>query len=170
LSIRNIQHENLCFLWSDLNIILNLNDKNMEKKYKNFYFDTQKNFNNAVMPYLIKQKYHFAIELLEMKKSFDDSLVFKEVEKNQILAENSKTMFSDILGYKCEYLFSKMTINSRENEFIGFSLGTIYNPKISGENGINLLDNGVVELGEDGVFIELVKDIYKYQETIFKIK
>ncbi|TBU10481.1 hypothetical protein CWI38_1732p0010 [Hamiltosporidium tvaerminnensis] len=170
LSIRNIQHENLCFLWSDLNIILNLNDKNMEKKYKNFYFDTQKNFNNAVMPYLIKQKYHFAIELLEMKKSFDDSLVFKEVEKNQILAENSKTMFSDILGYKCEYLFSKMTINSRENKFIGFSLGTIYNPKISGENGINLLDNGVVELGEDGVFIELVKDIYKYQETIFKIK
>lgn len=169
LSIRSIQQENFGFVWSDLNILLNLKDHSMVKKYKNFHYDVLKGINGSVTSFIGEGRIYHAISLLELREQFEKSMINKEIEGNTIINEEEKTAFSGLLGDKCSYLFAKITPKSKCSTGFGGSnkLMNIYNIRIPVGSVNTLIDNPIARIRADHPFIGLVGELVEYQKFVY---
>ncbi|KAF7680931.1 hypothetical protein TCON_2451 [Astathelohania contejeani] len=164
LDIKQIQQQNLAFIWSDLNVLLNINDNELIAKYKHFYYNTLKEINCSILTFIKEGLFEHAVSMLELKNSIEENCVFKEIQTCKIISENSKTIFSSILGEKCAYLFDKVSNANRSDEFKGFM--NIYNIYDKCDN--LEIENELCNFSEE--FIGFVRDMVSYRQMVTEKK
>lgn len=115
LDIRNIQEENLAFMWSDLGIVLEVCNHRKITKYLNTHIDAIRKINDYVYLFVGAGKLDHAFDLLVLRKKLVGSVVYKEVRSQAIASTCPENMFTDFLGPTCSYLFAKLTVNHEKN-------------------------------------------------------
>ncbi|KAM0673945.1 hypothetical protein GVAV_002463 [Gurleya vavrai] len=167
LEIKTVIQEKLAYLWSDLNIILNLNDNSRKEKYLNYRSHLIKHINCSLLVFIQNYSFYHGIELIKTKKMLENSNLYKEINQNKIISNDPETHFSFLLGSKCRFLFDKICINSENNYFKDLKLATIYNLRKETIKIENLLINYFENI-DDEVTIDLIKNLISYQDKKIK--
>ncbi|EOB14963.1 hypothetical protein NBO_11g0035 [Nosema bombycis CQ1] len=107
-NIKNNQFYSLFFIWSDLVIALDLKDKSKEEEYSKLIKENINTVEKTLKHFIEKDKIGHAVSLIKVHKKLKNEIVYKEITNKEIYSEESKTIFSNLLGKGCEYLFSKV--------------------------------------------------------------
>jgi hypothetical protein len=113
MEVKNIQIYNLAYIWSDPMIISNRVSKEVTE---NFIRSTKSDISLIACRFrrfLDANRIGHATSLYNLKETLEKSLSFCEIYKKQILATNENTMFSNLLGEKCSFIFNKATVDNK---------------------------------------------------------
>lgn len=109
LDIKNVQQHNLAYLWSDpMNVAkVRLNDyiKAFQNEIKNEIDGSEVMIRKFIDNNLVSS----AVSCLELRSSLLNSVICDEIRQLKIKSTNPQTMFSELLGEECRYMFDKVT-------------------------------------------------------------
>lgn len=111
LDIKNIQNHNMSYIWSDPMIISSLQFKDSIKEFKNEIKNEIALVETRLRQFIDSGKIACAVSMVKLRKTLLESLIYQEIDKMKILSTKAFTMFSDLLGAECSYMFNKITIH-----------------------------------------------------------
>lgn len=167
LDIKNIQAHNLAYIWSDPMIIGDIPFKESVKAFKNEIKNEILTIESHLKEFIEMNRIANAASLLNLRSRLLDSMISKEIESRKILSTESSTLFSDLLGAHCSFLFNKSTVNdARESDGLLPSLFSKGSKDIKNDaNAIKcLLKNDLFPI-EDPLFEAYLLKLIKSRST-----
>lgn len=116
LEIKNIQHHNLAYIWSDPMILSSVRLSSSIKSFKTEIGEQISSIETNLRKFIDSNRIACAASLLSLREKLVDSVVFGEIESCKILCTEPKTMFSNFLGESCSYMFDKITTSDVRTE------------------------------------------------------
>lgn len=159
LDIKNIQLINLSYIWSDPMIRCNLKFKDLIEGFNQERYIQLDECVTGIKNCIAANRIAHAASFYKLSKRIKDSVLNDEINGGRIISVDSRTMFSNLLGEFCTYLFDKVT----EKDVIGVS-GCIETLKSNPASDINdkIFINEVLNIS-DSKFIQYFKNLIKNQ-------
>jgi len=110
LDVKNIQNHNMSYIWSDPMIISALQLKDSVKEFKNEIKSEITLVETRLRQFIDSGKIACAVSMVKLRKTLLESIIYQEIDKMKILSTKTFTLFSDLLGTECSYMFNKITI------------------------------------------------------------
>lgn len=107
--VKNNQFYTMAFIWSDMLILSDIQDEDRVREYQSLLSENMKIIENSLKHFIEKNKFLHTISLLKVYGNLKEEMVGKELKARKILSQSSETLFSDLLGRDCAYLFKKIT-------------------------------------------------------------
>ncbi|KAF9764854.1 hypothetical protein NGRA_0223 [Nosema granulosis] len=163
--VKNNQKFNLSFVWSDMLITLGIQDKSRVEDYRNLLQENIKIIEKSIKHFIEKGKFLHTISLMKVHAKLKDDIVDRELKASRILSTSSETIFSDLLGLECSYLFDKQTVESSARDFKNGDkkLISLFGDIYPYENVDDLFLNPVRDVKD-----ETFEDWFKYNLSIFQ--
>lgn len=158
LRVQEIQKVNLSFLFHDVSVFYGIRCDNIN----NMIMENIKTINESLLVFVKSGKLDAALSLLHLRKKFENHTVFKEIQQNKILCDTTSNMFSNILGSRCVYFFSKF---AGQQHAPGI-LKNIFNTRNIDNDYKKLLENDFYDLRDEQEFSDVLYKIVCYQENI----
>lgn len=125
LDIKNVQLYNTAYIWSDPLIYevnhkckINLHEVNYRiKEIQSIQKSDLALIRERIVSYVDYNRIAHAVSLVELHRMISDSITIKELEAMKIMATKKQTIFTDLLGSKCSYLFDKLVCNCNIQQF-----------------------------------------------------
>lgn len=114
LEIKNIQHHNMAYIWSDPMIILNAKLTHNITCFMNEMTTEIDGLKEMTRKFIENNLVSHAVSSFNLYCSLNDSVIYKEIKSMSILADQPSTLFSDLLGDECRYIFDKITTNDKK--------------------------------------------------------
>lgn len=115
LDIKNIQHHNTAYIWSDPMIVLNAKFQHNINGFMNEMSVEMDGLKDVTRKFIENNLISHAVSSFNLYCSLSESIIYKEIKSMSILATHPGTMFSDLLGDGCRYIFDKITVDDRRN-------------------------------------------------------
>lgn len=121
LDIKNIQVANLAYIWSDPAIVSGVKVGKMIKEFEKEIKAQIGVIDSMIRKFIDKNLVANAVSSFELKEKMSSFVVRSEVESFEIIATSPNTMFSNVLGDSCKYVFDKIICSD-----VRASCGTIH--------------------------------------------
>ena len=110
LDIKNVQVHNLTFIWSDPMIVSNIKLTDEISTFKREITKMVTDIENSIISSLDNFNIAISLSLIELRNKLKKSTICQEIQTRQIVSKSKFSMFSGLLGEKCEFLFDKIVI------------------------------------------------------------
>lgn len=112
LSVKNIQHHNMAYIWSDP---MNVTSTKLVDIIKLFLKEIKSEIDSSeimIRKFIDSGLISNALSTLDLRNQLFDSVIYKEVKELKILSKDRETLFSRLLGEDCRYIFDKITVSN----------------------------------------------------------
>ncbi|KAM0681408.1 hypothetical protein GINT2_000610 [Glugoides intestinalis] len=109
LDIKNIQVANLTYIWSDPAIVTRVK---LGKMYNEFEREIKSQItvlDSTIRKFIDRKLVSNAVSSFELREKLTNCVVRSELQAFKIIATSPNTMFSEVLGNECKYIFDKIT-------------------------------------------------------------
>lgn len=158
MDVKNIQLSTLSFIWSDVLIVKNIQDENTKNEFLDDFNSSITDIENSIKHFVSAGTVSHVIDVLELRKQFLESVVFREVRENRIIGTNPSNSFLHLLGNRCSYMFEKMTVGRVSRDKTPFLTDHCAFSKE------DLLDNRICDIKDEG-FRSFFKELVQYQNN-----